>query len=98
MLLEYHQIGFQAKVVILLDLNLPRKDGREVLDEIKSDDDLKRIPVLILTTSDSSIDILKSYELHANSYITKPADMDEFLDVVKSVEQFWFNIVKLPPL
>ena len=83
--------------LMLLDLNLPRKDGRELLDEIKSDDDLKSIPVLVLTTSSSRDDIVGSYARHANSYITKPADMDEFLEVVKSVENFWFDIAKLPP-
>ena len=82
--------------VILLDLNLPRMDGREVLAEIKADPDLKRIPVVILTTSSADEDILKSYDLHANCYITKPVDLDQFIAVVKSVEDFWFTIVKLP--
>ena len=82
---------------MLLDLNLPRKDGRELLDEVKNDPDLKAIPVLVLTTSSSRDDILGSYERHANSYITKPADMDEFMEVVRSVENFWFDIAKLPP-
>ncbi len=82
--------------VILLDLNLPRMDGREVLAEIKADPDLKRIPVVILTTSSADEDILKSYDLHANCYITKPVDLDQFIEVVKSVEDFWFTIVKLP--
>ena len=83
--------------LVLLDLNLPRKDGREVLAEIKSDDDLKRIPVVILTSSRDEEDILKSYNLHANCYITKPMDLNQFIKVVKSIEDFWFTIVKLPP-
>lgn len=83
--------------LVLLDLNLPRKDGREVLAEIKSDDDLKRIPVVILTSSRDEEDILKSYNLHANCYITKPMDLNQFMKVVKSIEDFWFTIVKLPP-
>jgi len=78
-------------------LNLPRKDGRELLEEIKNDDNFKAIPVLVLTTSSSRDDIIGSYERHANSYITKPADIDEFMDVVKSVESFWFDIAQLPP-
>ena len=82
--------------VILLDLNLPRMDGREVLAEIKADPDLKRIPVVILTTSSADEDILKSYDLHANCYITKPVDLDQFIEVVKSVKHFWFTIVKMP--
>jgi chemotaxis family two-component system response regulator Rcp1 len=83
--------------IILLDLNLPRKDGRELLADIKSDTDLRRIPVVILTTSKAEEDIIKSYDLHANCYITKPVDMDRFITVVKSIEDFWFTIVKLPP-
>lgn len=83
--------------LILLDLNLPRKDGREVLAEIKSDDSLKRIPVVILTTSDADEDILKSYELHANCYIKKPVDIEQFFDVVKTIEDFWVAVVILPP-
>jgi CheY-like chemotaxis protein len=82
--------------LILLDLNLPRKDGREVLAEVKSDEDLKRIPVVILTTSSADEDILRSYNLHANCYITKPIDLGQFLKVVKSIEDFWLCIVKLP--
>ena len=82
--------------LILLDLNLPRKDGREVLAEIKTDDNLKRIPVVILTTSKAEEDILKSYNLHANCYITKPIDLNQFLLVVKSIEDFWLSIVVLP--
>jgi len=82
--------------LILLDLNLPKKDGRQVLAEIKSDDDLKRIPVVILTVSSAEEDILKTYNLHANCYITKPIDLDQFMKVVRSVEDFWLTIVKLP--
>ncbi|HAT50390.1 MAG: response regulator [Nitrospirae bacterium] len=83
--------------VVLLDLNLPRKDGREVLEEIKADDALKAIPVVILTTSQAGEDILRTYNLHANCYITKPVDINQFFAVVKSVENFWFSVVKLPP-
>jgi CheY-like chemotaxis protein len=82
--------------VILLDLNLPKKNGREVLVEVKSDANLKRIPVVVLTTSQDEIDILKSYDLHANAYITKPVDLDQFVKVVQSFEDFWLSIVKLP--
>ena len=82
--------------LILLDLNLPRKDGREVLSEIKSDEKLKRIPVVILTTSQAEEDILKAYHLNANCYITKPVDLDQFIKVVKTIEDFWLTIVKLP--
>ncbi|MBF0108611.1 MAG: response regulator [Magnetococcales bacterium] len=83
--------------VVLLDLNLPRKDGREVLEEIKADPELKAIPVVILTTSQADEDILRTYRLHANCYITKPVDINQFFAVVKSVENFWFSVVKLPP-
>lgn len=82
--------------LILLDLNLPKKDGREVLAEIKSDEDLKNIPVVVLTISKSEEDILRSYNLHANCYVTKPIDFDQFTTVVKAIENFWFTIVKLP--
>jgi chemotaxis family two-component system response regulator Rcp1 len=82
--------------LILLDLNLPRKDGREVLAEIKADDHLKLIPVVVLTTSRAEEDILKSYKLHANCYITKPVDFTQFSSVVRSIENFWFTVVKLP--
>jgi two-component system, chemotaxis family, response regulator Rcp1 len=82
--------------LILLDLNLPRMDGREVLAAIKTDPDLKRIPVVVLTTSDAEQDILRSYMLHANCYITKPVDLDKFLAVVRSLEDFWLTIVRLP--
>jgi two-component system, chemotaxis family, response regulator Rcp1 len=83
--------------LVLLDLNLPKKNGREVLAEIKSDEDLKRIPVVILTSSKDEEDILKSYNLHANCYITKPIDLHQFVRVVKAIEDFWLTIVKLPP-
>jgi CheY-like chemotaxis protein len=83
--------------LILLDLNLPRKDGREVLADIKSHHDFKRIPVVILTTSEAEEDILRSYDLHANCYVTKPIDLDQFIKVVRSIEDFWFSIVVLPP-
>jgi chemotaxis family two-component system response regulator Rcp1 len=82
--------------LILLDLNLPKKDGREVLAEIKRDPVLKRIPVVVLTTSEAEQDILESYELHANCYVTKPVDLDQFIRVVRSIEDFWLAIVKLP--
>jgi CheY-like chemotaxis protein len=83
--------------LILLDLNLPKKDGREVLEEIKADHLLKRIPVVILTTSQAEEDILKAYNLCANCYIAKPVDFDQFITIVQSIEDFWFTIVKLPP-
>ena len=82
--------------LILLDLNLPKKDGREVLADIKSDTSLKRIPVVILTTSDAETDILKSYGLGANCYVTKPVGLDQFSRVVRAIEEFWFSVVKLP--
>ena len=82
--------------LILLDLNLPRKDGRQVLKEVKSDDSLKRIPVVVLTTSKSEEDVLRAYNLHANCYITKPVDFARFMDVVKSIENFWLTVVRLP--
>jgi len=82
--------------IILLDLNLPLKDGREVLAEIKADDDLKRIPIIILTTSTNQEDIFAAYDLHANCYITKPLDMRRFIDIVRTIQGFWFQIVRLP--
>jgi CheY-like chemotaxis protein len=95
------QQGEHAKAprpdLIMLDLNLPRKDGREVLREIKEDDSLKRIPVVILTTSKAEEDIVKSYSLHANCYVTKPLAIEQFITVVQAIESFWFTIVKLPP-
>jgi chemotaxis family two-component system response regulator Rcp1 len=90
-------VGAPNPDLILLDLNLPRKDGREVLQEIKNDADLKRIPVVVLTTSEAESDIMATYGLHANCYITKPVDMDQFIKIVKMLEEFWFTIVKLPP-
>lgn len=82
--------------LILLDLNLPKKNGREVLAEIKADENLKRIPVVILTTSQDEQDVFQSYNLHANCYITKPVDLEQFINVVKSIEDFWLGIVVLP--
>jgi CheY-like chemotaxis protein len=82
--------------LILLDLNLPKKDGREVLAEIKSDDDLRMIPVVVMTTSDAQPDIRRAYSLHANCYVTKPADFDAFVGLVQSIEQFWLSIAKVP--
>jgi len=82
--------------LILLDLNLPRKDGREVLQVIKNNDNLMRIPVVILTTSQAEEDIIRAYNLRANCYITKPIDFDQFIKVIKAIEEFWFTIVKLP--
>jgi CheY-like chemotaxis protein len=83
--------------VVLLDLNLPKKDGREVLQEMKQDRSLRTIPVVVLTSSDAERDIVGAYELQANCYITKPVDLDQFITAVKSIEDFWFSIVKLPP-
>jgi chemotaxis family two-component system response regulator Rcp1 len=83
--------------LILLDLNLPRKTGQEVLAEIKTDPDLRRIPVVALTTSEAEVDILKTYDLHANCYIIKPVDLDSFMEVVRSIEDFWLTVVTLPP-
>lgn len=82
--------------LILLDLNLPKKDGREVLKEIKSDKTLSHIPVVILTTSEAEKDIIKSYKLHANCYVKKPMGIDQFVEVISAIENFWFTIVKLP--
>jgi len=82
--------------LILLDLHLPRKSGHEVLAEIKQDPSLRRIPVVIMTGSDDEQDILKAYDLHVNCYVTKPVDLDQFIRVVKSIEHFWFSVVKLP--
>ncbi len=83
--------------LILLDLNLPKKDGREVLAEIKADENLRSIPVVVLTVSKAEEDIFKSYNLQANCYITKPVDLDQYIKIVRSVEEFWLTIVKLPP-
>lgn len=96
-----HQEGRYAEAphpdLILLDLNLPKKDGREVLAEIKADENLRRIPVVILTSSKAEEDIFKAYNLQANCYITKPMGLDQFVKVVKSIQEFWLTIVKLPP-
>jgi two-component system, chemotaxis family, response regulator Rcp1 len=97
-----HRIGPYANLprpdLILLDLNLPRKDGREVLAEVKSDPSLKFIPVVVLTTSQAEEDILRAYNLNANCYISKPVDLDQFIKVVRSIEDFWLEIVCLPPI
>lgn len=96
-----HREGIYANEVhpdiILLDLNLPRKNGKEVLAEIKKDPDLKRIPVIVLTASSAERDILNSYDLNANCYITKPVSLEKFIEVIKSIENFWLTVVKLPP-
>lgn len=83
--------------LILLDLNLPRKSGQEVLEEIKADEVLRRIPVVILTTSGAEEDVIRAYTLHANCYISKPIDLDQFIQVIKSIQEFWLTIVRLPP-
>jgi len=82
--------------IVLLDLNLPKKDGREVLEEIKTDEDLKRIPVVVLTTSKAEEDVLRTYNLHANCYVTKPVDLEKFIVVVKSIDMFWLTVATLP--
>ncbi len=95
-----HQTGEYAQAprpdLILLDLNLPRKDGRKVLQEIKEHPVLRRIPVVVLTTSRDEVDVLKAYQLHANCYITKPVDFDRFMEVIRTVEGFWLSVVQLP--
>jgi CheY-like chemotaxis protein len=83
--------------LVLLDLNLPRKDGREVLAEVKADEALKQIPVVVLTTSKADEDILRSYKLHANAYVTKPVDFERFIEVVRQIDEFFVTVVKLPP-
>jgi len=83
--------------IVLLDLNLPRVDGREVLAQVKADDDLRRIPIVVLTTSEAEEDILRSYDLHANAYVTKPVDFDRFLQVIQRIDEFFVTVVKLPP-
>ncbi len=83
--------------LILLDLNLPRRDGREVLQEIKDDQDLRHIPVVVLTTSQAEEDVLRSYQLHANAYVTKPVDFDRFIAVIRQIDEFFVSVVKLPP-
>jgi CheY-like chemotaxis protein len=88
--------GMPRPDIVLLDLNLPRKDGREVLGELKADPDLRHIPVVVITTSEAESDIMRSYELHANCYITKPVDLDKFIKIVHGIEDFWLSVVKLP--
>ena len=88
--------GFPRPDIILLDLNSPKRDGREILKEIKEDANLRSIPIVVLTSSNSEKDIIRSYELHANAYITKPLDLDEYITVVKSIVNFWLEVVKLP--
>jgi len=83
--------------LILLDLNMPRKDGREVLSDIKQDPELRSIPVVVLTTSDSDLDVANMYDLHANCFVTKPVDLEKFTKIVKEIKHFWFSVVKLPP-
>ncbi|MHB9286189.1 response regulator [Halobacteriales archaeon Cl-PHB] len=83
--------------MVLLDLDMPRKDGREVLKDLKEDSDLRRIPVVVMTSSDAEEDILESYDLHANAYLTKPVDFQGFIDVVDRIEDFWLTVVKMPP-
>lgn len=95
----HRRTGFEDRPrpdLVLLDLNLPRKDGREVLEEMKHDRVLRTIPVVVLTTSSAEADVLRSYELHANSYVTKPVDFDQFMRVIQSVEDFWLTVVRLP--
>lgn len=94
---EGQYAGSPRPHLILLDLNLPRKDGRQVLAELKVDEDLRRIPVVVLTTSQAEQDIMRSYDLHANCYITKPVDLDRFISVVRSIEEYWCSVVTLPP-
>jgi CheY-like chemotaxis protein len=93
---EGEHAGAPRPDLILLDLNLPRKDGREVLAEIKADDSLRSIPVVVLTTSQAEEDVLRSYELHANAYVTKPVDFERFIDVVRQIDNFFVTVVKLP--
>ena len=81
---------------MLLDLNLPRRDGREVLQEVKADEDLRHIPVIVLTTSQAEEDVLRSYQLHANAYVTKPVDFDGFIEAIKQIDHFFVSVVKLP--
>ena len=83
--------------LVLLDLNMPKKDGREVMAEMKGDPSLRRIPVVVLTSSEAEEDVVRSYELNANAYLTKPVDFDGFVDIVKRIEDFWFSVVKMPP-
>jgi CheY-like chemotaxis protein len=82
--------------LVLLDLNLPRRDGRQVLAEVKTDPDLRRIPIVVLTTSEAEEDVLRSYDLHANAYVTKPVDFDRFVEVIRQIDEFFISIVRLP--
>jgi two-component system, chemotaxis family, response regulator Rcp1 len=91
-------VGMPLPDLILLDLNLPRRDGREVLEEIKGDPELRIIPVVVLTTSAAERDLVKTYHLHANAYIVKPIDLDRFIEIVHAIEGFWFSVVKLPQM
>lgn len=93
---QYNQENAPKPDIILLDLNMPRMDGREVLEEISKHPDLVRIPVIVLTTSENELDIVKSYKLNANCYISKPVDFDQFVNVIQTVEHFWFTVVSLP--
>ena len=95
--MEYLRSAAARPDLVLLDLNLPRKDGREVLAEIKSDPALRSIPVVVLTTSKAEEDILRSYDLHANAYVTKPVDFNRFIEVVRQIDEFFVTVVKLPP-
>jgi len=95
----YRRCGYEGAVrpdLILLDLNLPKYDGRQLLEKIKSDPDLSRIPVVVLTTSSAEEDILRSYELHANAYVTKPVDLDQFISAVRQIDEFFLQVVRLP--
>ncbi len=97
----YNKAPYQEKKnpdLILLDLNLPKMDGREVLEKVKSDDNLRRIPVIVLTTSDADQDILKSYNLHVNCYLNKPVDFDKFFDIIQKIEDFWLTTAILPSM
>ncbi|MEU5876195.1 response regulator [Spirillospora sp. NPDC047279] len=93
---EEPYVGKPRPDLVLLDLNLPRKDGRQVLEEIKHDEELRRVPVVVLTTSEADEDILRSYQLHANAYVTKPVDFDQFIRVVRQIDDFFVTVVKLP--
>ncbi|HXV93211.1 MAG TPA: response regulator [Pseudonocardia sp.] len=93
---EGRYTGAPRPDLILLDLNLPRRDGREVLQEVKDDPDLRHIPVIVLTTSQAEEDVLRSYQLHANAYVTKPVDFDSFIDAIKQIDHFFVSVVKLP--
>ena len=92
---NYHEAS--RPDLILLDLNLPKKDGRQVLEEVKADESLRRIPVIVLTTSGADEDMLRSYNLHANAYVTKPVDFDRFVDVIRQIDDFFISVVRLPP-